>query len=453
MVEPISTTATLLLETASTSIVQPVVKDHVKCHRVSVAVAMLWLIGMLGSGGILSPCPAQSVSPEDTQKWATRLTESSRELLGDKRVDKNTRRFFRSMASYTLALAGQTEEAIALARECHDDEERLSLISGVADAQSTNDDVVGAFQTADSLPEGYKKQWTLSLIAIRQAQIGDFDEAVALLDRISDTRQRNRAVGTIVAAMLKAQAYQQAADLCDQTEDDETREQLRESMKSHRTEPMPGDPDFTQRTVEHFKQAWSYAGLSEEDIQFVRLKCRARIAIHHKDQAAVGLAMDEALRTVAEWEIAKRRAALLSIGMIYHEAGDAAAACETFRKVLDGFLIKSDGEDEPWIDIVRMSLATGTDLESIVDVMSDDEIQLWAAKMVDVPDAADLLGGFAGAMVARGKRALVEKLYELLETPEQRFYVASRALEVYSRLRRSADGAGEPDAVRKRGHH
>ncbi len=441
MVEPISSTATVLLETAPAEIMRSAVQDSMKRRLKILALAMFSLLGAFLCAGVVSPCPAQSASPEDTQKWATRLTESSRELIADERVGKIMHSFFRSMASYTLALAGHTEGALAFARDCPDEEERLDVISSVADAQSNNGDVAGALLTADSLPEGRMRQRTLGLIAIRQAQTGNFDEAITLLERVSDARHRNLAVGTIVAAMLKAHAYQQAADLYARTEDDKTREQLRYSMKRHRTEPTPGDPDFTQRTVEQFKQGWGYTGLSEEDIEFVRLKCHARIAIYQEDDAAFVLAMDEASRTIENWDRAMRRSALLSLGMIYHESGDRAAAREVFRKVLESSLRKSDGEDEPWIDLVRMWLSTGTVLETVVDVMSDDELQLHAAKMVDTPDAADLLGGFAGAMIAHGKHELVERLVETLKTPEQRFHVARGALDACSRLRRADDRA------------
>jgi hypothetical protein len=344
-------------------------------------------------------------------------------LLRDNDLPDHERRFVVSVASSALAGLGRARQAIALTKEHSEAENRDANILLIAAAQSEADDVVGALQTAELLPEGIGRQRTLMLTAVRQAQFGDFEDAVDLLNRVTDSGQQDRGLELTIHEYLKVGSFREATELSGRIRSAEIRDRVKRHTKRIHEKPVPGDFDFTERTVQQARTDWGFIGFSEDDAEFLRLKCRAEIAIHEKDSKSFQQAMGDALQWIKNWGPKKRRTALLDLAVIYRRFGDDASAHQAFREGLTGYLNQRDrGFD---IDFVRIALASGEYLNNVVELMPREEVEELVSKMVSSDNHNDLLAGLSTAAVRCGKIDIAERTFGMLRTTDQRFRVSA----------------------------
>ena len=333
------------------------------------------------------------------------------------------------MAGHALSLWGRAEKAISLLRERLPDSAVPFALISIVDAQSASDDVEGAYRTAALLPNERLVQRAQSLIAMRQAQRGDLEESVQLLDKIEDAQQRIQARKIIIDELLEAHRYKDAVAQYSIVKDTEAREAIRQQMKRVREKRVPSDPDYIEKTVAGVRRWKSrLGGFSDDDAKLVAFECRARVAAHKEDKDSFNQAIDKAMDLIQDWEVGDGCSALLSLGKICAESGYAKKANELFTDALNTLF---DAESDDVADShykVYFGLAVGEHFEQIAQVMSDRELLDVSKRIVAVAPDVDLLGAFGRGLGAAGKTDVADAIYKDLPLPVLRIQLSTGIL-------------------------
>lgn len=153
-------------------------------------------------------CVAENVDVQanhvagDMQWWVDRTMTSLEQLVEAEGYTYNTR-LMMNIVAFELAGLGHDERTIPLLKKSARSEAELELgYVALAGIESARGDVAQAQKTAASIQNDQRRQSALSLIAIRRAQVGDYEQAFVLLDNVECRKSRNRALRSIVQACI-----------------------------------------------------------------------------------------------------------------------------------------------------------------------------------------------------------------------------------------------------------
>ncbi|WP_442508211.1 hypothetical protein SH528x_007172 [Novipirellula sp. SH528] len=381
--------------------------------------------------GVAVFCPDWALSQDDpTDVWADLLIENLQSLSNeDDSLEERQVESMMMMAGHALSLGGRAEKAISLLRERLPDSAVPFALLSIADAQSASDDVEGAYRTAALLPNERLVQRARSLIAMRQAQRGDLEESVQLLDKIEDTDQRNRARKIIIDELLEAHRYEDAVAQYALVNDKEAKETIRQQMKRVREKRVPSDPDYIEKTVAGVRRWKSrLGGFSDEDAKLVEFECRARVAAHRNDNDSFNQAIDNAMDLIQDWEVGDRCSALLSLGTICAESDYAKKANELFSDALNTLFNAENSDFADSHYAFYFGFAVNDHFEQIAQVMSDRELLDVSKRIVAVAPDVDLLGAFGRGLGAAGKTDIADAIYKDLQRPVLRIQFSTGTL-------------------------
>ncbi|QGJ70758.1 Hypothetical protein PBC10988_24560 [Planctomycetales bacterium 10988] len=173
------------------------------------SVLLLLLVISLGSIAENSNCWAEEELPT-IEVWAERIQGDLQRLYEKAdEIDKTDQMGLCLRTIHVLARVGRAEEAIAISEEKLDAIRQAIGYQTIADAQSTSDDVEGAWKTASLIQNEHYLASTHQVIAIRQAQRGDFEDSLQLLERLTSQDEKDDLRRTIIDKLMKARRYQE----------------------------------------------------------------------------------------------------------------------------------------------------------------------------------------------------------------------------------------------------
>jgi hypothetical protein len=106
------------------------------------------------------------------------------------------------------------------------------------------------WQIAAARASGYIKERTLKLVVTRQAQRGDFCDALEALTYISSAEERDKALELVVSAQVDAGELKQAEALLSRIEEKALRTECRERIQRAFARPLPIEEDYAERVIE-----------------------------------------------------------------------------------------------------------------------------------------------------------------------------------------------------------
>lgn len=364
-------------------------------------------------------------TPEDTVSlWADRLLANSNTVLRSEELEDYKKLNLCTRAVYALSLSGLKEEAISLPSRHANEHETRSMLLTIADGLSTADSVAAAFEAADKL-SGQFAQRARALIAIRQSQRGDLDDALTLLDRIGDPAERSSARRIVIDELLEADRLADAVSQYTSLTNAEDREETRQSMQRHIQRVEPGDANYAERTIEltrRWRRRWG--NFSERDAQLLRYECQARVAMHLNDDPGFREAIEKASSLVDAWGDADRCVALLSLGAICRQQGDREVSRDFFRDALGMLLSAGRVGFEDAFYRVHFALAAGDRFEAVVDVLPDAELRAIAKGLVKIEDGG-MLEALGRGVGANGRHGVGGQIYQELSQAIHRLCFSS----------------------------
>ncbi|WP_182870562.1 hypothetical protein [Stieleria mannarensis] len=392
-------------------------------RRVNVIASVVFL-GVLAWPSI--PTLAQN---ESTDVWVDRLVGSLHSVSDeDDSVTEEELESVMLQAGYALSLAGRPEQAIRFLRSQLKGSSLSFAMLAVADAQATMGHVEEAQKIVKSLTNEPLVKRARSLIAIRQAQRGDYEISVQLIDQIEDFTERDRARKNVINELLEAHRYKDVVDQYARVTDKEIREDIRQRMERVRQTRRPSDPDYVEKTIAAARQLKSrFGGFSEQEAALLKFECHARIAAHREDRAAFTQAIDDAIDLVQDLDVPDRCSALLSLGMICAQSGDAEMASDLFADALKTLF---DGEQADFDRRfkVYLGLAAGDRFETIAQVMSEAELLKLSEYLRTVPPSLGLLNAFGRGLGAANKTDVADTVFNSLRRPVSRIRLSSGTL-------------------------
>ncbi len=141
----------------------------------------------------------RSAVPDRREIWVARARKA---ILGI--GDPQGRHMAAVSTSYVLAEAGDYHQAKELIRQFVPQSGQETALAMIAGFQSSNGDLRGAIATADSISCPGRREFALRIIAIRQAQIGQTDQAMSLTRRIEKQGSVDSVLKWVVEAQLEA---------------------------------------------------------------------------------------------------------------------------------------------------------------------------------------------------------------------------------------------------------
>ena len=352
--------------------------------------------------------------------WASRLVKNLRAVLVEDGLKGSERLLLCSSAAHSLAMVGKSEDAIVLTQELLDAPKVAGVLVIIAAAQSASDDVDAAFRTVSMIPEASRAEQARGLIVMRQAQRGDFNESIQLLNRISDPTQLDRARVIVVRELLEEKQYEEAAAQYELVMDEHERERLEKDILLGRLRVGPDHPDYVETMLRIARQT---AGLSSEEAQLLRIEYEGNVAIYNHDNEAFSRAVEKARSLIVEWPSKDRIKALLSSGKMSAEGGQPATAGNLYREALENVFEAGQGNE-----FLSFILMFEDHFRSIVAVSPDSEIVRLGEWLVKREPDTFLLVGLGEGIAANDRMTLASEIYGHLHSNKERTLFSSGVL-------------------------
>lgn len=366
---------------------------------------------------LLLTASAEATSGSERGVWVKQLEASLKELIDDERIDKSEKMHVVALVANGLALAGQIERALTVVNEHMEDERQRQVgLQNIADAQSTVGDLKGAYETATLIPEGFMRQRTLKLIAVRQSQQGDFDDAVNIIERISTNEERDAALALTVSELVESSLFRRSNQLANRIQDETIKANSLKRIRIASERPSPTDENYTDRMIVEICNARQVA---PKEVQLLRCKFDAQAADARKDPVTRLRSLKAGESLANDLTTVPRVAALLSLAQLAKELGDADLARRLFRNSLA--ISREAIESHPFV--LLCFVAEKRYVESITEMCRYDELEQWIQKVGSNPIAYPLVGMIVAA-IAVDAPDRADAIYESLDDSNCKLYVA-----------------------------
>jgi tetratricopeptide (TPR) repeat protein len=321
-------------------------KTSMSFQRIGTVLVLLLTL-VIGCGGREEPTPTETASskpaePNRRDIWLARAVKA----LG-KIKDPEDRSTAAQYAVISLAQNGNYRQAKQLVQQSISIDKQPTSMFLIADSQSINGDLEQAIATANGVSIPATREIALAFVALRQAQCGNVDEAIALIPRIKEPTELDRVWGSVANAQAKAGDPSLARTTAAKIIDDSTRKYaLRDIAKIKARKDPP---------------------LDAVDSVFIRSQLKALLLFSKS-----GLWRDNALQAVI---VAKRENAAELDGWIRKTLTTAEKADEpapaTARLLLCVALAIADRPDEAKAMARRFLVAANGDIVGISDLFGE----------------------------------------------------------------------------------
>ncbi len=364
---------------------------------------------------------------EDLAIWKQRILESIPKHLQRSRASQVSRgdRLLCQSAAMSLAAAGFDADAMQVAKSSHGADIIHVAQLFIADGQATAGRLDAALHTVQSIDHNWGHDRTLSLVAARMAQRGEFEIATKLLAQINNPPDVHSTRKIIASAMLEAGKFGQAIAQYRLLSDTEQASALRFKFQRIRNEVSPDHEDFVDMMIrlEHGE----YGNLS--DIEKTILRIRLLLQQSQLRATEPDLAREfQHAQSLLSSEQQNNFIARIDLTKLLHKAGMQEQAHSLATDLLAelGKLKSIDVLDEAFFELVAITLHNR--IAVLVDVLSSTELIDATRTLASLGENVNLLSSLGEAMARANEMKLCENAYQKLTTDFDRVRFATGVL-------------------------
>ncbi len=372
-----------------------------------------WLVLLTLSVVVEIGFAEESDIPEDQKirrRWVTRVNSELSKVVEEERDSAALRVVIAVAESRDFELAKSLTKQISTHRD------QVAARMAIASIQSNYDQLKEALATAREVEPGYGRQVIYSMIALRQAQRGEVEDAISILKEITNATVRDRTLGWIAKAQAIAGNIPAAQATVDSMANEERRAEIRKQIKTAKADPAREIPSRFLREQIGTMLAFSGTERQREAIQAI-------IAAQRNDQAALNRHIEAALSEQGiPLELATTRT-ILAVALA--EAGRREEAREMIlaaRKANESeWLGASDIFGSPVLVHLLIRLGFEEDLNSLMKSLETEDSSFKLGYHVNLQAV-----GATYTYLSRLDDA--EKYYRRIKTPLERVHFAAGVL-------------------------
>jgi hypothetical protein len=355
-------------------------------------------------------CVAQQ-RDERIQLWIDRTVKTTGQIATASNQPQFGKEYSLAMAALALGRVGCVREALELFDRAgfeDNSEDRQKGLLALADGLSTGDFVGEAIEIADLIKNEYMRGSSFSLIAIRQSQRGDFEDAESLVNRIPNQVYRDRAINQICSEYSKIGKFGDAIRLSQEINDPNVLSKLKMQIERERMRPSILDSGYVTFKIDEARNGLLRSA-TESELEFLNHYYLSQVAFE-KDSQLLFESELKAARLIAE-QMEGNDAALLLLGRLTHKAGKKDDAKSLFFLLFRNY---AEETSENPFDFNKMMFGAEKDSDAriVADCMTDEESRKTIESLLKLKSATLIAAPLFGAVVGRKNPSWADELYE-----------------------------------------
>ncbi|MCC7337741.1 MAG: hypothetical protein IT422_21845 [Pirellulaceae bacterium] len=384
------------------------------------------MFGLLVTVIIGQQCIAED-RDQRIQLWIVRTVETTAAILVDTTRPDYDKDASAGMACLALGQIGCVNEALELFDRAGFSESskiRQEGLLWLADGLSSGDHVEVAIDIAGTIENEFLQGSAYSLIAIRQSQRGDFEDAESLLNRIPTQAYRDRAVKQICSEYVTVGRFDDARRLSVGISDEEVLSVVKKEMDRQSKRPSVTDTGYVAFQLAAARSR-PFSGASNSELEFLKHYYQAEVASELDDQTLFDRESHSA-RQLAE-SMEENDGALLLLARLMYRAGKQEESKALYASLFRKYTVESD---ELAFDFNKMMFGSSrnSDAEIAAACLTEEEAKKALENLLPLKSATMVAAPLFGAVVSRTNPNWAERMYEDIDDLKLRACLASNCL-------------------------
>ena len=344
--------------------------------------------------------------------WSNRVVETTTRVASNPKTKDYDLDYHLDLAALALGQNGRVEEALKLLDRTglsKDARKRQSALMSLADGLSTSDFVEAALAESSKIENENLRATSFSLVAIRQSQRGDFDDAVKLLERIPNSKDRDRAIAQICEELGKVNKIEDAQKLCSSIADQNVRTDVSAKIAKRKATPSVLDADYVKTKLNDAKEI-AFVTASEDELEFLRHFHQAEVAHASKDTQRFDVETQAAQKVALA--MTQNDGALLRLAGLMFQAKRLDAAKSLYVKLFENYMARNDDQPAAF-DFNQMLFGSGRESDAwiVANCMTDVELKAVIEKLLKRECTVIVAAPIFGWVVQRSNPSWAEDLY------------------------------------------
>ncbi len=373
-------------------------------------------------------CGVAQQDVEQVELWSNRVVEAVAQIASEPKVPTYELDYHVDLAAIALGQHARVLDALKLFDRIglnKDARKREVALMFLADGLSTGDFVEAALAESSKIENENLRGTSFISVAIRQAQRGDFEDAVKLLERIPNQKSRDRAVAQICNEYAEISKFEDAQKLSASIADRNTRMDVLAKIAKRKTMPKILDADYVQAKIDSAKDG-VFGSASEAELTFLNHYYRAEVAYESKDTQRFDVEIRAA--QMLALTMADNDASLLMLARLLFQANRLDDAKSLYVKLFDKYLARKDSP--PAFDFNQMLFGSGqkSDAWIVAYCTPDDELKVLLKQLSERDSLFIVAAPVFGAAIRRSNPEWAEGMYRDARSVKLRAELAVNSL-------------------------